>query len=111
MARHLNWIGAAAAALSLAGCSYVPPDCDAPELVKSVTDVINGNDEIKGLELSVKEIRGLKETARDETKNTRACAGEMELSNGQVLDLQIDLAQDPKDQTIFIPTIRWTPRD
>ena len=74
MARHLNWIGAAAAALSLAGCSYLPPDCDAPELVKSVTDVVNGNEEVKGLALSVKEIRGLKETARDETKNTRACA-------------------------------------
>lgn len=110
MRARLIAIFAVVGALPLGACSYSAPDCDSPSILNSIVEVVNGNAQTKALGVTVKEVRGLKESAADAEKNTRTCSGEMELSNGQILDVVVDLAPDPKDPQYYVPTVKWTPR-
>jgi hypothetical protein len=101
----------ALAALALSACTYTPPDCDAKDLIANATDVMNGSDSLKKVNVTVKEIRAMKEVSTDKDKNVRVCSGEVELSSGQILDLKITLDPKADDPSIFMPTVEWTPRE
>jgi hypothetical protein len=100
-----------AAALLLSACTYSPPACDAKDLLDNARAVMDGSDDFKAVKVTVKEIRAMKESSFDQDKNVRVCAGEAELSNGQIMDLKITLDPKPDDASIFIPTVAWTPRE
>lgn len=98
------------AALSLASCGYLPPDCDSEAINKAAVEVMNGSDDFKNAGVTVKEVRKLVEASYDADKKVRVCKGEMEASNGQVLDLVITLDPDKNDPSKYTPTIEWVAR-
>jgi hypothetical protein len=99
--RAFRLVTAAMLALSVGACSYVYPDCDSTESRTMITTEANKLEPLMSRKLTVKEIKDIKETARDDTAKSKTCSGTIILSDDASYELKFTIAPNKDDESRF----------